>query len=223
MARLPNTGGIIPVNWFFERSRTISVERLPTSAGISPLKSLSPSRRWLKFVRRPKDAGMRPVSSLPFRYKRVTRFGVPSTATPSHSVMGVSTDQPSVARPARSSPDTRSASQSDTRPGLLSGSGTATPLAHGREDACSASAIRSVPVVDMIARPTAMATASRSVRLGNLGTQSNSRGSTRFWRTPLTPGSLPCCVATSMYWIPAQSPCLPRIIVLGRHGDIVGH
>ena len=49
--------------------------------------------------------------------------------TPSHSAMGVSAAQLRVAVPARVSRAAISAAQSATRPGLLSGSATAPPLA----------------------------------------------------------------------------------------------
>ena len=47
---------------------------------------------------------------------------------PSHSPIGTSADQFSVAVHARVSRDASNASQSETRPGLLAGSGTAVPV-----------------------------------------------------------------------------------------------
>ena len=49
--------------------------------------------------------------------------------TPSHSAIGVSAAQSRVAAPARVSRAASSAAQSDTSPGLLSGSGTTPSLA----------------------------------------------------------------------------------------------
>ena len=58
----------------------------------------------------------------------MTRSGVPSKVMPSQSAMGVSADQFSVASPANVSRAASSASQSETRPGLLAASGTAVPV-----------------------------------------------------------------------------------------------
>ena len=81
----------------------------------------------LRSARPPSSAGIVPVNPRLYRFSAMTRSGVPYTSTPSQSLMGVSADQFSVALPARVSRAASSVSQSDTSPGLLPGTVTATP------------------------------------------------------------------------------------------------
>ena len=93
-----------PFNWFLSSHSSCKLESQPSSGGIDP------------------------VSFLFLRLSSVTRCGVPPTVTPFHSATGLSNAQFSVAVPRSVPRDATSASQSDTKPGLFAGSGTAIPV-----------------------------------------------------------------------------------------------
>ena len=120
-----------PVNRLLKRLSASRAVRLVNSPGISPVNRLSPRRNQRSLERPPRAGDIVPVRFRPVSGSPMTRWGDSKPRiTPSHSPMGVSTDQFSEPLPASVSRALSSTSQSDTRPGLLDGSGTAVPLAH---------------------------------------------------------------------------------------------
>ena len=127
-SRIPRSpSGMHPVNRLPLRNSLSNLMRFPNSAGIKPLSWLSWSNSAPSSVRLPNSAGISPLKPCPESFSPVTRSGVPPRLTPSHSAMGVSTDQLSVAVPARVSRAASSVSQSDTKSGLPA-SVTASPV-----------------------------------------------------------------------------------------------
>ena len=114
--RLPSSGGIAPVNLLNSKYNRFKFKRLPSSGGIVPVNSLPLRSNRSKFERLPSSAGIVPVNHSCERSSPQIRSGVPSMMTPSHSAIGVSAAQFSVALPARVSRAASRASQSAIRP-----------------------------------------------------------------------------------------------------------
>ena len=61
LVRLPNSGGISPLNWFSSRYNPVMLVRLPNSGGISPLNRLTLRDRPMT---RPSSSVVTPCHSL---------------------------------------------------------------------------------------------------------------------------------------------------------------
>ncbi len=124
----PNSDGIGPVNALSESHNDCRLVSWPNSDGIGPDNSLRESHNGPGWSVGPTRAGSGRSTRCPGEVNLVTAES--STSMPSHRVMGVSTLQGRSASPANRSRRARSTSQSATRPGWSSGSGTTVPLAH---------------------------------------------------------------------------------------------
>ena len=130
--------GMLPVSRLPLRFRVNRLRRSPSSAGIGPVSRLAPRWRTWSPESRPSPAGSTPSSFRapnrePSRFRDHTRFR--SRLTPDQPEIARPPDQSSLPGEIRTVPRSASLSassavQSPTRPVLVAGFGTATPLRH---------------------------------------------------------------------------------------------
>ena len=81
-----------PLNWLSLSTRFVRLVRLPNSGGISPLNSFKARRNDVRLARPPSSGGSFPLNWFSARACAMTR-PFPPVATPSHSPIGASLSQ----------------------------------------------------------------------------------------------------------------------------------
>ena len=138
---MPSSDGIFPLRRLSLRSSITRADSSPNSDGIPPGSRFPERSSRSRLERLPSTGGTTPPSPPKGSRTSVTRSGVPPNVMPLQSCMGVASDQFNVLLPARVSLACSSASQSDTSPGLLTGSCTAVPAVQSLAEPLSEAAV----------------------------------------------------------------------------------
>ena len=83
---MPNSAGMLPLNWLAPRLRVVKLDRLPNSAGTLPLNWLAPRLRVVKLDRLPNSAGMLPLNWLANSSRKSTWPALQNTPCQLHGV-----------------------------------------------------------------------------------------------------------------------------------------